>query len=58
MERKPQVKDINITDNGGRRKNSDRRNFSYTIHIPERRTNYDRRTGDDRRRDERLPNKL
>ena len=37
------------TDNGGRRCGSERRNFSYTVHIPERRRGEDRRCGDDRR---------
>jgi hypothetical protein len=40
----------NGNDNGGRRKKSDRRQFSYTFHIPERRTGLDRRDGDDRRK--------
>jgi hypothetical protein len=47
------VNEINITDNGGRRKNSDRRQFSYTCHIPERRSGIDRRAGEDRRKDNR-----
>jgi hypothetical protein len=37
-------------DNAGRRSGSDRRNYSYTLHIPERRNNRDRRSGDDRRK--------
>jgi len=37
-------------DNGGRRSEGDRRNFSYTLHIPERRKNEDRRSGHDRRK--------
>lgn len=49
MERKIRVNETNIEDNGGRRKNSDRRSFSYTVHIPERRRGLDRRKGDDRR---------
>ena len=36
-------------DNGGRRSGSERRNYSYTAHIPERRHGDDRRCGDDRR---------
>ena len=36
-------------DNGGRRAGSERRNYSYTAHIPERRRGEDRRCGDDRR---------
>jgi len=40
---------VNCPDNGGRRKDSDRRQFTYTFHIPERRSGVDRRTGKDRR---------
>ena len=36
-------------DNGGRRSGGDRRNYSYTLHIPERRNGEDRRSGEDRR---------
>ncbi len=36
-------------DNGGGRSGIDRRQFSYSFHIPERRTTQDRRTGKDRR---------
>jgi hypothetical protein len=36
-------------DNGGRRSGIDRRQFSYSSHIPERRTNVERRSGADRR---------
>jgi hypothetical protein len=36
-------------DNGGRRSGGDRRNYSYTLHIPERRNGNDRRNGEDRR---------
>jgi len=35
---------------GGRRKLTDRRQFTYTCHLPERRSNRDRRSGLDRRR--------
>ncbi len=52
-ERNDLVNEINIADNGGRRKNNDRRQFSYTCHIPERRSGTDRRAGDDRRKDSR-----
>jgi hypothetical protein len=38
-----------IIDNGGRRLGVDRRQFSYTNHIPDRRQGHDRRTGFDRR---------
>lgn len=37
-------------DNGGRRSGGDRRCYSYTLHIPERRNGSDRRSGEDRRR--------
>ena len=37
-------------DNEGRRSGSDRRNYSYTLHIPERRKGRDRRRGDNRRK--------
>jgi hypothetical protein len=36
-------------DNGGRRSGSERRSYSYTLHIPERRHGEERRGGDDRR---------
>jgi hypothetical protein len=39
-----------ILDNGGRRSGGDRRNYSYTLHIPERRSGKDRRSGTDRRK--------
>ncbi len=52
-ERNELVNEINIADNGGRRKNNDRRQFSYTCHIPERRSGGDRRAGEDRRKDNR-----
>jgi hypothetical protein len=39
-----------ILDNGGRRSGGDRRNYSYTLHIPERRDGPDRRSGTDRRK--------
>lgn len=40
-----------ILDNGGRRSGGDRRNYSYTLHIPERRNGpADRRSGTDRRK--------
>ena len=39
-----------ILDNGGRRSGGDRRNYSYTLHIPERRNGQDRRKGSDRRK--------
>lgn len=39
-----------LIDNGGRRTGGDRRNYSYSIHLPERRAREDRRCGRDRRR--------
>ena len=42
------------SDNGGRRTGGDRRNYSYTLHIPERRKGKDRRNGDDRRKSPRI----
>jgi hypothetical protein len=39
-----------LIDNGGRRTGGDRRNYSYSIHLPERRARNDRRCGKDRRR--------
>jgi hypothetical protein len=39
-----------ILDNGGRRSGGERRNYSYTLHIPERRMGRDRRSGIDRRK--------
>ena len=40
---------LDFMDNGGRRSGIDRRQFSYSDHIPERRMNQDRRNGKDRR---------
>ena len=40
---------FSISDIGGRRSGTDRRQFSYDIHIPERRCGQDRRSGQDRR---------
>jgi hypothetical protein len=46
-----EIKNMLISiDNGGRRSGGDRRNYSYTIHIPERRGGQDRRCGEDRRK--------
>ncbi len=39
-----------LTDNGGRRSGIDRRQFSYSTYIPERRLGGDRRTGGSDRR--------
>jgi hypothetical protein len=41
-----------IMDNGGRRTGVDRRRYSYSGHIPERRIGADRRTRQDRRQDD------
>ena len=43
-----------MIDNGGRRVEKDRRKFSYTNYIPERRVIKDRRSGHDRRKVTRL----
>ena len=54
---------IHIRDNGGRRSGFDRRQFSYSGHIPERRelpdrrSGADRRNGTDRRQDQKTPDK-
>ncbi|MGE5838963.1 MAG: hypothetical protein ACM34H_03440 [Deltaproteobacteria bacterium] len=40
---------FSLPDNGGRRTSIDRRKFSYSAHIPERRQGIDRRSGCDRR---------
>jgi hypothetical protein len=40
---------IALIDNGGRRLGVDRRQFSYTSHIPDKRMDGDRRTSIDRR---------
>jgi len=40
---------FNTGDNGGRRAGIERRRFSYSDHIPERRCGVDRRCGNDRR---------
>jgi len=40
---------LTLLDNGGRRLVVDRRQFSYTLHIPERRSGKERRSGLDRR---------
>ncbi len=36
---------LNLIDNGGRRTGIQRREFSYTNHVPNRRTEGDRRSG-------------
>lgn len=40
---------LEIWDNGGRRSGVDRRYYSYSGHIPERRGEMNRRVGEDRR---------
>ena len=45
---------FNLVDNGGRRSGIERRRFSYSGHIPERRGGVDRRCVKDRRDGERL----
>lgn len=50
------LSELIISDNGGRRIHNDRRRFSYTFHIPERRKGNDRRNVGDRRKSARLPN--
>lgn len=39
-----------LDDKGGRRSGFDRRQFSYELHIPERRCGQDQRSGKDRRK--------
>jgi hypothetical protein len=41
---------MNHFDNGGRRLGDNRRLYSYNDHIPERRSDHERRSGVDRRR--------
>ena len=43
---------FSLRDNGGRRAGFDRRRFSYSGHIPERRKSAERRSGLDRRGNE------
>jgi len=47
-----------LSYNGGRRSGIDRRRFSYTEHIPERRSGKERRSGFDRRLKPRMSNNL
>lgn len=47
---KPEKKEKDV-ENGGRRvSRNDRRSYSYTVYIPERRSGDDRRSGVDRRK--------
>jgi hypothetical protein len=48
------LKDLKQGDNEGRRFLVDRRQFSYTMHVPERRSGIDRRGGEDRRKSPRI----
>lgn len=43
-----------ISPTGGRRSGIERREFSFTAHVPERRTGEDRRNSDDRRQKPRI----
>jgi len=43
-----------LRDIGDRRFGVDRRSFSYSLHIPERRSHDDRRKGDNRRKTNRI----
>jgi len=47
------IEKLKLKDNGGRRTGNDRRQFSYTMYIPERRSAVDRRSGRDRRKNPR-----
>jgi len=47
-----------IRDNGGKRLGLDRRQFSYDKHIPECRSDKERRNGLDRRLKPRTPKKM
>ena len=47
------MRENGLLDNGGRRTGGDRRVFAYAMHIPERRSGQDRRSGFDRRRNKR-----
>ncbi len=40
---------VELIDNGGRRSGVERRRYSYSSHIPERRSGEERRSGKDRR---------
>jgi hypothetical protein len=51
---KSKTDSVILTDKGGRRVGIERRSFSYTCYIPERRSGMERRNGEDRRRIQRL----
>ena len=48
------MESVILTDKGGRRMGIERRSFSYTCYIPERRSGMERRNGEDRRKIQRL----
>jgi hypothetical protein len=50
----PGAENVTFVETLGRRSGVDRRTFSYTCHIPERRRGTDRRSGRDRRKNKRL----
>jgi hypothetical protein len=52
------IEKLKLLENGGRRFIVDRRQLSYTIYIPERRSGIDRRCGKDRRKEPRLNSRL
>jgi hypothetical protein len=47
---KPEPLILSDGDNGGRRSGVERRKFSYTLHLPERRTGGDRREPEELRK--------
>lgn len=49
MEKQAKTDKVLRSDNGGRRSGAERRSFSYTYYIPERRKGEDRRHGNGRR---------
>ena len=49
MKKRTKTENALKSDNDGRRSGAERRNFSYTYYIPERRNGQDRRMGRDRR---------
>jgi hypothetical protein len=49
-----EIEDIVLIDKGGRRVGAERRSFSYTYYIPERRSGMDRRSVADRRKNQRI----
>jgi len=50
----PGDENVTLVETLGRRSGVDRRTFSYTCYIPERRKGMDRRSGRDRRKSKRL----